>query len=60
MPKPNMRISPAHIPDRDELQRENEMLRREIADLRAQIAATHTGIKAVLDAATIQDQGSTS
>jgi hypothetical protein len=55
-----MRISPAHIPDRDELQRENEMLHREIADLRAQIAATHTGIKAVLDAATIQDQGSTS
>jgi prefoldin subunit 5 len=53
MPKPAMRISVAHTPEVEELQRENETLQREVATLKAQLATLHTSIRAVLDATDI-------
>jgi hypothetical protein len=59
MPKPAMRLSGAHNPDLEEIQRENEALRREVAALKAQLATIHIGIKAVLDAVGLPSANST-
>ena len=49
MPKPELRPSARSHPEIADLTAENERLRMEVANLKAQIATIHAGIRAVLD-----------
>jgi len=50
MPKPALRPSPRNYPELAEIVAENERLRRQVVELKAQLAAVHVGVRAVLDA----------
>jgi hypothetical protein len=49
MPKPALRPSPRSYPELAEIVAENERLKRQNVELKAQIAAIQVGVKAVLD-----------
>jgi len=50
MPKPALRPSLRNYPELAEIRAENERLRRQVVELKAQVAAIHVGLQAVLDA----------
>lgn len=50
MPAQALRPSPRSFPELDEMAAENERLKRQVIELKAQIATIHVGVQAVLDA----------
>jgi hypothetical protein len=50
MPKPALRPSLRNYPELADIITENERLKRQVVELKAQIATIHVGVQAVLDA----------
>lgn len=57
MPQPRMKISEHQAPELKSLRQENEMLRRENADLRGQLFSVRVGVKAILETIATSDRG---
>jgi hypothetical protein len=55
MPKPALRPSLRNYPELAEIVAENERLRRQVVELKAQVAAIHVGVQAVLDATALPE-----
>lgn len=55
MPKPALRPSPRSFPEFAEIVAENERLKRQVVDLKAQIAAIYIGVQAVLETIAIPE-----